>query len=249
MRASVPRLLGWSCGERNAALLTRWVGGRSVYADVYATLLPRFFVHAHFGAAIDWLIEFQDASRTKARLDLDHEQRIVAECAGGSPEIEETCAHALRQIRNVAPPRTLRLVASHGDFWPRNVILDGHAGMAGVVDWERFSPRSSPFDDLFHFPAAYGMAYRWYGLRNEEESWTRTFVHRNHVSRAVRRFLARYCLRRGLHPSLLLPLLQLHLIKRHRDAKERAETTDGDDTVWMQGLRVLTHAGGSLFSG
>ncbi len=249
VRASVPRLLGWSCNERNAALLASWVGGRSVYADVYATLLPRFFVHGHFRAAIDWLIDFQDASRTRAKLDLDDEQRVATECATGRPEIEEICANAVRRIRKSVPPRTLRLVASHGDFWPRNVMLDGHASMAGIVDWERFSPRSSPFDDLFHFPATYGLAYRWYGLQNDEESWARTFLRRNHVSRAVRRFLARYCLRRGLHPLLLLPLLQLHLIKRHHDAQQRAETTDRDETVWMQGLRVLSRAGDTLFSG
>jgi hypothetical protein len=249
VRDSVPRLLRWDSNDRHTALSASWIGGRSVYADVYATVLPPMSVGAHFQAAIDWLLDFQDASRVKGQWDLDELQQVAMGSAEGEPDVQASCERALAQVREWAPPRTLRLVASHGDFWPRNVILDDRASMAGIVDWERFSPATSPFDDLFHFAATYGLAYRWIGREREDESWARTFLRRNRISRAVRRFLGRYCLRRGLQPSLLMPLLQLHLITRHRDARRRGETTPEGDTVWMQGLRVLARTDHSLFSG
>lgn len=249
VRSSIPRLLGWSETDGRAALLASWVGGRSVYADLYAALLPRLFVRAHFRAAIDWLIEFQDASRMRDTVDLDEQLSAVGRTSM-PPDVAEDVTDAVRQVRRLAPARTLRLAACHGDFWPRNIILRDHAGAAGIVDWERYSPRCSPFDDLFHFPVTYGLAYPWYGVSEEAVMWSRTFLERNHVSRSVRRFLGRYCLRRGLPPGLLLPLLRLHLLNRHRDAQARGETIGNTgDTVWMQGLRALAQATDSQLSG
>lgn len=110
--------------------------------------------------------------------------------------------------------------ASHGDFWPRNVLADA-AGHVTVVDWEHFHPAASPFIDLFHYPLTYGMNYFRGGT--DEEILRKTFVEPNRVSRAVRRYLHDYCERTGLPRALLTPALRRFLETRGRMEDEGAE--------------------------
>jgi hypothetical protein len=83
--------------------------------------------------------------------------------------------------------------AMHGDFWPRNVLLDAD-GSAGVVDWEHFVPSASPLADLLHYAKTYGINYPWSRYRRvpEAEALRRTFRETNRVSRAVRWYFERY---------------------------------------------------------
>ena len=94
--------------------------------------------------------------------------------------------------------------AKHGDYWAHNVLLDSE-GNVSVVDWENFTARASRFADLFHYPLTYGLAYPWRRYRGlpPEEAFAKTFVERNRVSRAVRRFLEQYSVRTGIAPHVL----------------------------------------------
>lgn len=83
--------------------------------------------------------------------------------------------------------------ATHGDFWPHNLLIDGDT--VSVVDWENFRPDSSPFVDLFHFPLTYGLSYRY---ADPETSFARTFLESNALSGAVTAYLQHYATRRGL---------------------------------------------------
>lgn len=80
--------------------------------------------------------------------------------------------------------------ASHGDFWARNLLV----GPTAVVDWEHFAEEAPIHADLFHFPLTYGLNYPWERWRRlpPEEAFRRTFLEDNRVSRAVRRYLARF---------------------------------------------------------
>jgi len=81
--------------------------------------------------------------------------------------------------------------ASHGDFWAQNLLISDD-GEVGVVDWERFATEDSPFSDLFHFPLTYGLNFRWKPGATTEEKFAMTFLERNRVSVAVRRYLSRF---------------------------------------------------------
>lgn len=108
--------------------------------------------------------------------------------------------------------------ASHGDFWPRNVLTDDHGAVA-VVDWEHFHPAASPFIDLFHYPLTYGTTFPWnrgYRYPSAEEAFRRTFVENNRLSRAVQRYLHAYCDRTGLPRKLLVPAFRQFLETRGR---------------------------------
>lgn len=89
--------------------------------------------------------------------------------------------------------------ASHGDFWARNLLV----GPTAVVDWEHFTEEAPIHADLFHFPLTYGLNYPWERWRRlpPEEAFRRTFLEDNRVSRAVRRYLARF----GDPPALRWP--------------------------------------------
>jgi hypothetical protein len=89
--------------------------------------------------------------------------------------------------------------ASHGDFWARNLLV----GPTAVVDWEHFTEEAPIYADLFHFPLTYGLNYPWARWRRlpPDEAFRRTFLEDNRVSRAVRRYLARF----GDPPALRLP--------------------------------------------
>jgi hypothetical protein len=80
--------------------------------------------------------------------------------------------------------------ASHGDFWARNLLV----GPTAVVDWEHFTEEAPIDADLFHFPLTYGLNYPWERWRRlpPAEAFRRTFLEDNRVSRAVRRYLARF---------------------------------------------------------
>ena len=81
--------------------------------------------------------------------------------------------------------------ASHGDFWAQNLLIS-ESGEAGVVDWERFDAAGSPLDDVFHFPLTYGLNFRWRRGATAEEKFVKTFLERNRVSVAVRRYLRQF---------------------------------------------------------
>lgn len=86
-----------------------------------------------------------------------------------------------------------RTNAAHGDFWPGNVLMDG-SGAVSVIDWEHFDA-SAPFHtDLFHYPLTYALRYPWkrYTRLPPEDAFRRAFLERNHLSRAITRYLRVY---------------------------------------------------------
>ncbi|HEX7190865.1 MAG TPA: phosphotransferase [Thermoanaerobaculia bacterium] len=97
----------------------------------------------------------------------------------------ESAARWLAEFRRVMPG------ASHGDFWAQNLLIND-GGEVGVIDWERFAPERPPGFDLFHFPLTYGLNFRWRQGATDEEKFTNTFLERNRVSLAVRRYLQRF---------------------------------------------------------
>lgn len=52
-------------------------------------------------------------------------------------------------------------VATHGDFWARNILFEGDE-VSGVVDWEHGALRGAPWNDLFTLPLLFVRdAPRW----------------------------------------------------------------------------------------
>lgn len=138
---------------------------------------------------------------------------------------------------------------SHGDFWARNLLLEEKTGApCGVVDWEHASEDASPFEDLFHFPLTYGLSYLWsrYRRRDPEEAFRRTFLEDNRVSRAVERYLGRYCAATGLDAGRLRLHFDLYLAGHSRRAGLSGAIEGG---LWPRFHAMLATSGRSVFSG
>lgn len=136
--------------------------------------------------------------------------------------------------------------AVHGDFWAHNILHDG--SNTAVIDWEHFEPSRSRFIDLFHYPLAYGQAYpgRFYRRLDAETAFAKTFLKRNHLSRAVRGYLDFYCTRTGiLRPRMAAAFRELVV----SSAALGGATHPGlRNLPWTRFLTMLDASSESVFS-
>jgi aminoglycoside phosphotransferase (APT) family kinase protein len=248
LRATVPSVIACGRERRTDLLLLTGFPGRPAYVDLHRDLRPSRRVAEHFRHAARWLAQFHLATRrTERPVDLRRLDRMIGQALSAAwpsqtgPDLSWVAA--LRAACSRAP---LRAVASHGDFWARNLILtasaaQGDAAQVGVIDWEHFRPRALPSEDLFHFPLTYGLAFPWRRYRRvgRLEAFRRTFLEDNEVSREVARYLRTYCSATALSPSLLPPLLHLFLLRR---AAGQARAASDDGTSWLACGRALAEA-------
>jgi len=251
LRASVPRPLAFRRSAANEALLMSCLPGRSAYVEMHSDLAPRRRVARHFRAAAEWLAAFHLATRLPRAFAVERAGAAALVSyqgvQGNAPRLDLGWYDELRE-RCLRVP--LWLAASHGDFWARNLLLEGRGdALPAVVDWEHFSEQAPPFEDLFHFPLTYGLNYPWSRYRRclPDQAFRRTFLEDNHVSLAVRLYFAAYCAQSGLDPKVLRPLFHLYLLSRFRSESSRSDAVDR--ACWLRWHEMLRIAGRSVFSG
>lgn len=134
-------------------------------------------------------------------------------------------------------------VAVHGDFWPRNLLLDSSGAATGVVDWEWYRPAGSPFRDLFDFAVGYALAWPWADERPRDplEALTRAFVGPGRVFRAVREYLDDYAAAVGIDRADLEAAFPDYVEGRSRASRE--------EVPWADLRRRIETADRSVFSG
>ena len=241
---TVPAPVAYESRDGEEALVVAHLEGRPVYLELQNRLLPGPGAsRRHLRDAADWLSAFHRATRRSGRRmtvtagDRAHAAGLAgAGHGGGDPAW-------LDELAAVLEARPVSLAASHGDFWPRNLLRrvsrgfddEAPAGDArrtvpavpgvGVVDWEHFAHAAPPTEDLFHFAIAYGSCVRWRGAGRVglEEAFRRILFAEHRIARAVGDYLERYAARAELPFSLLAPLLRLHVLRRHRAAADPDE--------------------------
>ena len=221
------------------------LAGRSAYVELYQGLEPARCVARHFQAAADWLAHFHEATRIPHRSYRPEHDEALNELLAAEPRGSGWHDRLLE----LTARRPVPLCAGHGDFWARNLVLP-HAAVrpalnaAGVVDFEHGSPEASPFHDLLQFPLTYGLDYPWSRFRRRRlsEAFRLTFLERNCVSAAVRRYFADYCSRSVMDKALLLPAAHMQLLARAHQAPahQRAQ--------WLACQHLLQRAEASVFS-
>lgn len=195
---------------QETAFVQAYMPGRSMYLELRNSFAPRALVERHFRLARDWLIAFQQATRAgetrlgefpsesgMAGLFADY-RRIASPSAPEEEYIGRICRKA-RELENEPLP----VVASQGDFWARNLILQG--SRLGVIDWESYGERASPFADLFLFTTSYGLSYPWQLGRWAEPSaaFRSTYASNGWMARIVSRHLREFCARSRISSKLL----------------------------------------------
>jgi hypothetical protein len=166
-------------------------------------------------AAGRWLADFQRATRRPDRTSPVPPWLQLAAAAGLPPEPPRW----YRELERFTGGQPLPAVASHGDFWPRNLLLPESADrLPAVVDWEAWREAASPLGDLFHYPLALGQLVRRRGGAppGPLAAFRRAFVDDGPLSRQVAGYARTVAAGLDLPAALVAPLLRLYLLSAAR---------------------------------
>ncbi|HVT44091.1 MAG TPA: phosphotransferase [Thermoanaerobaculia bacterium] len=240
---SVPAPLGFVERDGIEMLALSTVPGRSAYVEMQNSLLPSRSVGRHFAAAAEWLAAFQNATERHDELELDE-----------SPALTSLSEHERDEISATLRRHPIRLTASHGDFWARNVLLHSSGGEVKVVDWEHFAASAAPLGDLFHFPLTYTINYPWrrFSRVGAVEAFRNAFLNESVVARGVRNYLHIFCSRRGIDPAVLGSWFRLHLRLMEASTSNghsERHSEQGGGYPWRRFHEMLDRAENSVFSG
>lgn len=206
LRDTLPEPLAYRGGGAVEIVAMACLPGRPAYLELHNRLAPTGRAPHHLAAAVSWLAALHEATGADGGGE--------AEDGTGLPRPPGSRDLAwYHQLREELAREPLVLTPSHGDYWARNLLLEGR-GVRGVVDWEHYRPRAVPTADLFHLLISYGLALRWTRFRRTPPlaAFRRTFVDDNRVSRAVRAALTMYAHARGTTLARLERLFLLHLL-------------------------------------
>lgn len=246
LRATVPEPLWYATENRTEVLALSFIAGCPAYADMRNLLAPARRAGSHMKAASCWLARFHEAT-TDPSAALDPAQGVpdpewlrerIWKSGGPGGEALGPGLGWVHRLREDLARESLHPTAIHGDFWPRNLLLDRGGGLPGVVDWEHHRDRGNPAYDLFQFPITYGLNHPWVRYRRSPalDAFRRTFLERNRVSRAVRSYFEGYRRARGMEWSLLRRLFLLHLL------------TASPEEPWVAAYALAAGADQSVFS-
>ncbi len=176
----------------------------------------------HARQAVEWLTDVaRDTARPMAAprvADVLRELCSRFEAIYNPAPAESTF---LRQqiARVAASPWPVPAVLQHGDPGPWNLCVRAD-GRVVFLDWEAAEEQGMPLWDLFYFLRSYVLLGRVRGVQRRLETFASTFLADSPLSGLVRQAVEEYCVRVGLHPSLVEPLF--FTCWMHRALKESA---------------------------
>jgi phosphotransferase family enzyme len=193
-------------------------------------------VEEDFQRATNWLERFQSETVSEdVRWNVKNEiERQLAAC-----DLRLTIRFRLDLLRSAHDQEKLSLpvTASHGDFWPGNVLLE--PARLSVIDWDYFKYEEWPLLDLFLFTTTYARAYPWKGYRwiPRAQAFQKAFLDENWFSEIIREAVHSYFLRTKLPPAaihLLFAHFLLHMSKREQREQNGSEQ-------WREFLTLYSH--------
>lgn len=139
LAATLPEPLAFAVEQEREWLLLSALPGRTVDAELARWPADEERHRRRLTAAAIWLARFQRETRAPG----------AAAPAGAPPTAP---AGELAPLERALAAGELPRAASHGDFWPRNVLVaEGRDQVVGVVDWEAAREDEPPHRDLFDF--------------------------------------------------------------------------------------------------
>jgi hypothetical protein len=239
LREALPEPLASVIDEGTEALLLTALPGRSFAAAFSGARRGRR--ERLLEAAAGWLAQFHRATVSGAG----------ALPAALEPRGDVGDAARAELARGLAAG-ALRPSSIHGDYWPRNLLVDARGErILGVVDWEALADYELPHRDLFDFVLA-AAAVATDGGRGERpvEAFRRGLLEPTPLRAALRCFLATYLRERDLEPRWLEPLLALHLAELAEGVRELGVAPpQARREAAREWWRLYEGAGRSVFSG
>jgi hypothetical protein len=237
LRHTIPTPMATLSQEGWTAFAEQYLPGHSMYLETRNSFAPHGLVDRHFKLARDWLVAFQNATcEGEARFgDRDLELSVI----GPLTEYERLYQPASSERAFIAKivskarefeSEQMSVVASQGDFWARNLILD--RGGLSVLDWEGYRERGSPFFDLLLFSTSYALSYPWKLGRWSEPAtaFRAAFSARSWMAKLIRGQLFNYCEISGISPKLLDVCFPAFLAQRAvEEDSHRVSCSDSGD--------------------
>jgi hypothetical protein len=229
LRVTMPQPLALLKDHNLMIFLESFIGGRSIYFEMRNSWRPRQLAARHFRLASEWVVPFQRATQIRAaRLEeianehVVHPLRDFGQAFSLQPEEQELIAQVKKLTRELKDER-VPLVARQGDFWARNLILQGDT--IGVVDWESFREESTPFSDLFLFATSYALSYPWRLGRWAEPAvaFRAAYLEPSWFAQLTRRHLLAHCREMEMSPKLLEIFFPVFLAERALEEKRQAD--------------------------
>ncbi|PWT91795.1 MAG: hypothetical protein C5B54_04655 [Acidobacteria bacterium] len=193
-------------------------------------------MHQDISRAMNWLLTFQEGTRAETVL---FEGSAVVEAAlnllkmrHNGKQLADDFTQNLFQLAveftGLAIPRT----ASHGDFWPGNVLMND--SKIGVIDWDYFEPDQFPFNDAFLFITSYARTYPWQSWRwaSRKEAFAHAFLEKNWFSQLMKETITDYLQELGIPEKSISLFYALFLM-------EMASTDQGLDRDQQQSKRWM----------
>lgn len=194
------------------------LGGRAMYVETRGSLAPARLIDRHFALAGDWLARFQLATLNGSVTlgesgAIDALKQLQGSALPLSAGTRGYIADLLRQADAMAG-LSLRLAACHGDFWARNLLVDG--SQLGVIDWDGYRASALTFEDLFHFVISYGQGFAWNLGRwaDPVAAFRATFARSGPMEHAINTALRTHSSRHSVPPEALGVLFPAFLAKR-----------------------------------
>ena len=223
--------------------------GRTIDVDLRQRWQPRRVASGHFGRARDWLVEFHRATRIGETTVDAADSSIGSVIETFARKFEPTPAERrlisrLDAMRDTLRGERLPLVARQGDYWARNIVIMGDG--VGVVDWEHFEDRSTPFDDLFMFATSYGLGFPWRLAQpaGPVDAFRALYVEPTWMAALARDYFRSYCAAMDIAPQLLDLFLPVFLMARGMADDDRPDVSrrGWSPTLWRDLLRAYAAA-------
>jgi hypothetical protein len=232
LRTSIPVPLGDSRSGPAAQFVETFSPGSFLYRDLRRSFRPRLIADRHFRIAGDWLLAFQQATVSGEVVldDASIRQHLLAPFEalelrdGMSAAVTKLASEIARRAAQL-PGQRFPLVARHGDYWARNILVD--ASSVRVIDWDGYEAASPPFHDLLHFALSYGLSFPWRLGRWDEpvQAFHATLRQSSQLRPLIRRELMRAAQGLGISPALASLFVPVTIA-------ERALMAPGD-TRWL----------------
>ena len=244
-----------------SVLLESALPGSSVHFEMRNDWKPRRLVEKHFSLALSWLADFHRATLTRK---IRFEELRREEFASCFEKLRRTCRTSpaeddfigeLMAAAAVFDKEEIPLSAVQGDFWTRNILIDGEK--IGVVDWEHSLTEGCSLDDALMFAISYGRGYQWEFGRwaAPREAFIRTFYGKSRFSETVGAHMEKFCRELGITTKLLGTFMAVFLarqavaetlLNRRRDLGSENEqaslTKEKEVTQWRSLFREYAGA-------
>jgi hypothetical protein len=237
---TLPEPLAYGVDGEHEWLLLSALQGRTLDADLARAPRDGARGRRHLVLGAEWLGRFHGG--TEPGPEAGRELELAPGELGA--ELESLA----RAIADGALPRA----ASHGDFWPRNILVTPDlARVSGVVDWESARAGGLAHGDLFDFVLSYAaLVAEGAGAERAMAAFRLAILSPEAFAGGVRAGLDAYAETAGLAPRWLEPLFRLYLSELAAGARElRLAPAPDRPEVARTWIALYANAKRSVFSG